>query len=319
MGKPAARVGDMHVCPMVTPGVPPIPHVGGPIMPPGKPNVMIGGVFAATMGSMCVCTGPPDSIILGSMGVMIGKQPAARMGDMTAHGGSIVVGLPTVMIGEMGPGAASIPPVILPVLIAMLIDAINNPPNPLANPKVQELVLKSPTLANNLVSLQSKGWVIKYGVPGKGTFADRTKSEIVLDPNNTDGVQMTQSLAHESGHAMYTPDPYVPPGKLSKADYASKNANSGLKDEGEATLTNAQVRNEINTNGGDDIGIAGSKSDDYQKAYENYEVNGDREKSRQEIADIFADGDHPSTAPGQTYREYYSQPYNDYYDKNVKP
>lgn len=105
MGKPAARVGDMHVCPMVTPGVPPIPHVGGPILPPGAPNVLIGGVPAATAGSMCTCTGPPDVIAMGSTGVMIGGKPAARMGDTTAHGGSIVMGLPTVLIGEtMGGG-----------------------------------------------------------------------------------------------------------------------------------------------------------------------------------------------------------------------
>jgi uncharacterized Zn-binding protein involved in type VI secretion len=96
---PAARISDMHVCPMVTPGVPPIPHVGGPIMPPGVPTVLIGGLPAATMGSMCTCVGPPDSIIKGSVTVLIGGQPAARMGDMTAHGGSIVIGFPTVMIG----------------------------------------------------------------------------------------------------------------------------------------------------------------------------------------------------------------------------
>ncbi len=104
MGKPAARVGDMHVCPMVTPGTPPVPHVGGPIMPPGIPTVLIGGMPAATMGNMCTCVGPPDSIIMGSMGVLIGGQPAARMGDSTAHGGSIVAGLPTVLIGEAGGG-----------------------------------------------------------------------------------------------------------------------------------------------------------------------------------------------------------------------
>ena len=96
---PAARVGDMHVCPMVTPGLPPIPHVGGPILPPGMPMVLIGGMPAARMGDMCVCVGPPDVIALGSMTVLIGGQPAARMGDMTAHGGSIVMGFPTVMIG----------------------------------------------------------------------------------------------------------------------------------------------------------------------------------------------------------------------------
>jgi uncharacterized Zn-binding protein involved in type VI secretion len=99
MGKPAARVGDMHVCPMMTPGVPPIPHVGGPILPPGCPTVLIGGVPAARMGDMATCVGPPDSIILGSATVLIGGQPAARMGDQTAHGGVIVVGFPQVLIG----------------------------------------------------------------------------------------------------------------------------------------------------------------------------------------------------------------------------
>jgi len=93
---PAARVGDMHACPMVT-GV--VPHVGGPILPPGALTVLIGGQPAARVGDMAVCAGGPDVIALGSFTVMIGGQPAARMGDMTAHGGVIVMGLPTVMIG----------------------------------------------------------------------------------------------------------------------------------------------------------------------------------------------------------------------------
>jgi len=104
MGKPAARIGDMHVCPMVTPGLPPVPHVGGPIMGPGMPTVLIGGMPAAVMGDMCVCVGPPSTVVLGSTGVFIGGKPAARMGDMTAHGGTITVGFPTVLIGEMCPG-----------------------------------------------------------------------------------------------------------------------------------------------------------------------------------------------------------------------
>jgi len=95
---PAARVGDLHVCPMVTPGTPPIPHVGGPILPPGVPTVMIGGMPAATVGSMCTCVGPPDSIVMGSMKVMIGGKPAARMGDSCAHGGTVTIGYPLVMI-----------------------------------------------------------------------------------------------------------------------------------------------------------------------------------------------------------------------------
>lgn len=96
MGQPAARAGDMHVCPMVT-GV--VPHVGGPVLPPGAPTVLIGSMPAAVVGGMCTCVGPPDVIALGSFTVLIGGMPAARMGDMTAHGGSIVLGLPTVLIG----------------------------------------------------------------------------------------------------------------------------------------------------------------------------------------------------------------------------
>jgi uncharacterized Zn-binding protein involved in type VI secretion len=92
----AARVGDMHVCPMVT-GT--IPHVGGPVLPAGCPTVLIAGQPAARVGDMLTCAGPPDSIVMGSSTVMIGGAPAARMGDSTAHGGTIVLGAPTVMIG----------------------------------------------------------------------------------------------------------------------------------------------------------------------------------------------------------------------------
>ncbi|MGE7778149.1 PAAR domain-containing protein [Chitinophaga sp. NPDC101104] len=92
----AARVGDMHICPMVTGTV---PHVGGPALPPGGATVMIGGMPALRVGDMCTCTGPPDSVVKGSATVMIGGMPAARMGDSTAHGGSIAIGCPTVMIG----------------------------------------------------------------------------------------------------------------------------------------------------------------------------------------------------------------------------
>lgn len=95
MSQLAARIGDMHVCPVVTPP----PHVGGPLTGPGCPTVLIGGKPAAVMGDMAVCTGPPDTIISGSATVMIGGKPAARMGDSTAHGGTIVLGEPTVLIG----------------------------------------------------------------------------------------------------------------------------------------------------------------------------------------------------------------------------
>jgi uncharacterized Zn-binding protein involved in type VI secretion len=97
MGQPAARLNDMHVCPMQSPG--PVPHVGGPIIGPGAATVLIGGLPAAVVGDMATCAGPPDSVVAGSATVLIGGKPAARLGDATAHGGSIVLGLPTVLIG----------------------------------------------------------------------------------------------------------------------------------------------------------------------------------------------------------------------------
>ncbi len=96
---PAARLTDMHTCPMVTPGLPPVPHVGGPIVGPGVPNVLIEKLPASVLGDMATCVGPPDSIIKGTATVMISGRPAARIGDTTAHGGVIVAGAPTVIVG----------------------------------------------------------------------------------------------------------------------------------------------------------------------------------------------------------------------------
>lgn len=97
MGKPAARATDLHTCPLASP----TPHVGGPVLL-GNATVLIGGLPAATLGSVCTCAGPPDTIVQGSFSVLIGGKPAARMGDLTAHGGIIVSGCPTVLIGDVG-------------------------------------------------------------------------------------------------------------------------------------------------------------------------------------------------------------------------
>ena len=96
---PAARITDMHTCPMVTPGLPPVPHVGGPVTGPCAPTVMINSLPASVVGDSVTCVGPPDTIVKGSGTVMICSKPAARLGDSTAHGGVIVLGSPTVMIG----------------------------------------------------------------------------------------------------------------------------------------------------------------------------------------------------------------------------
>lgn len=148
MGQPAARVGDMHVCPMVTPGVPPIPHVGGPILPPGAITVLIGGVPAARATDMCTCVGPPDVIAKGSTGVMIGGLPAARMGDITAHGGTIVLGLPTVLIGEVMPGA---PPVNVPPIIMSLGQSQSNSKSVIVN-QLREAIKNVPEVSKAILS-----------------------------------------------------------------------------------------------------------------------------------------------------------------------
>ena len=96
MGMPAARLTDMHTCPMTTG---PVPHVGGPISGPGCPTVLIANLPAARATDMAVCVGPPDTLLPGSATVLIGNMPAARLGDSTAHGGVIVLGCPTVLIG----------------------------------------------------------------------------------------------------------------------------------------------------------------------------------------------------------------------------
>jgi uncharacterized Zn-binding protein involved in type VI secretion len=106
--QPAARTGDMHVCPMATPAFPsPIPHVGGPVLPPCAPLVFTGGPNQARISDLATCVGPPDVIAVGAATVLVQGLPASRMGDATVHGGSIAIGLPTVLIG--GP-AFSLPP-----------------------------------------------------------------------------------------------------------------------------------------------------------------------------------------------------------------
>lgn len=96
MGMPAARVGDLHVCPMLTG---PVPHVGGPILPPGGVTVLISNMPAARATDMVVCVGPPDMIAMGSATVLIKNMPAAKMTSTCGHGGLVVLGAPTVLIG----------------------------------------------------------------------------------------------------------------------------------------------------------------------------------------------------------------------------
>jgi type VI secretion system secreted protein VgrG len=240
-------------------------------------------VAVAAKGGAVTIDGGPNVIINGP------GFPSARMTDPV--GGVILKGANTVLVGD-GPFVTGL------------------------SPEIDALIAKSPTLSKNLRELTKNGWTIKYGTPGAGTFADRGKKEIVVDPNQKGNPNdVVQSLAHESGHAMYTPDAYVPPDGLTKDQYVNANTNSALKDEGEATMTNAQIRHEIQGNGGPDIGIAGAQSAQYEGVYEKYPNYSDRDQARQDIGNIFATGEHPSTDPSSTYYDYYSKGYKDYWDQ----
>lgn len=122
---PASRITDMHTCPMVT-GI--VPHVGGPILPPGEPTVIIGMLPAARMTDMLTCVGPPDTILMGSPTVLIGNLMAARIGDPTAHGGVIILGEPTVEIGEVGMGSPVVSTPMAPlVILAQAMTSASSP------------------------------------------------------------------------------------------------------------------------------------------------------------------------------------------------
>jgi len=107
-GKPIATQGSTHMCPMVTGYV---PHVGGPVVSPCAPNVLINGKPAALMGDMCVCVGPPDMIAQGEPTVLINGTPVATQGCLTAHGGMITSGEPTVMVSTATPSAKAYTPI----------------------------------------------------------------------------------------------------------------------------------------------------------------------------------------------------------------
>lgn len=96
MPKPAAFLGSLHVCPQVT-GV--VPHVGGPAMGMAV-MVMVGGPVAVNTNNISVCVGPPDKVAMASTTVMAQGKPMARMGDLCGHGGSIVLGMPTIIVGD---------------------------------------------------------------------------------------------------------------------------------------------------------------------------------------------------------------------------
>lgn len=305
MGFPAARITDNHLCPMITPGTPPVPHVGGIISGPGVPLVLIGGIPAAVMGDLLICVGPPDSIVEGSPMVLIGGKPAAFLSSKTAHGGAIVAGFPTVLIGN---GAAIDLAAILPFLPQATLD----------------MILLSPTLTAQIIALHEAGWTFEEGPAGGGTYADRTTHTITIDHNKIASSEATTvSLSHEAGHAAFIEEPYISDAGLTRAEFVDQNTSRNLHDEGAATLNNCQVRDEIQQNGGPDIGLSGNQANapDYDNAFQEYQRTGDSEAARDTIGNIYGHGESPSGAEnvGKDYTQYYGENYGTFYDAHHTP
>jgi uncharacterized Zn-binding protein involved in type VI secretion len=211
----------MHTCPL-SDG--PKPHVGGPILPPGELTVLIGGQPAARVTDKCTCVGPPDVIAKGSPTVLIGNLMAARLGDLTVHGGVITVGCPTVVIGEVGMGGPVAPTALVlegtdaeQKQLKELVEKIRN-----SGPKGKafiEALEKGPTKTRLFIGKsveQKDGTVISLADTGGGVTIRPTDSksgdnEVHIDPTNlidytaTDGSTVKETpeglLAHEMGHA----------------------------------------------------------------------------------------------------------------------
>lgn len=189
---------------------------------------------------------------------------------------------------------------------------------------VDKIAAKSATLEHNLVDLHKAGWVIKYGNKGGGSFTDRDSKTITVDAaEKGQTAAVLQTLAHESGHASYTPDAYTQPDGLTRQQYVDRNVDHSLKDEGEATITNLLVRRQLLAAHQVDIGVAGQQSAKYKHLFAQHQGHlnepGNRDQLREQIGQVFAKGEHPSTDPKKNYYDYYAKTYRDFYDQHVAP
>jgi type VI secretion system secreted protein VgrG len=180
---------------------------------------------------------------------------------------------------------------------------------------VDALIARSPSLAASVQQLQADGWTVERGPANGGSHANRATKRIVI-AEGTDAAGLTQTLAHEAGHAQYTPGAYVDFGDLSRENYVAANTRNLLVDEAEATIANLKVRDELNQ--GDDavdIGVAGAGSARYIAAWERHKAGEiSREELVNEIASNFAAGEHPSTDPSINYGTYYGRTYERHWD-----
>lgn len=183
---------------------------------------------------------------------------------------------------------------------------------------VDNLAALSPTLAQEIETIQRAGYTIEFGPAGGGSFHSSADKRIVLDANlAADPAEVVRVLAHEAGHARYKEEPFVPIGDLTREEFVEQNTQRNLNNEGEATLVNLEIRQEILDNGGVDIGVSGAQAADYIAIFDSGKHETDRAGAREDIANLFATGERPSTDPSINYEQYYGQFWGEYYDNNA--
>jgi type VI secretion system secreted protein VgrG len=179
---------------------------------------------------------------------------------------------------------------------------------------VDALANQSPTLQADLARLQRDGWRIVYGTPGGGSFTTRPNTITIDGALRGNPQAVVQALSHETGHARYTPEPQVPMTGLTRDQYVSQNTQRDLRDEGAATLENARVRDELRQTSGSDVGIAGTRPNDYQQIYEQRQSGAiTEEQARDQIGTIYGQNETTSNSH-QNSHDYYSQQYGDAWD-----
>lgn len=271
---PAARITDMHVCPMVT-GI--VPHVGGPILPPCQPTVLIGGLPAARITDMLTCVGPPDVILMGSPTVLIGNLLAARIGDPTAHGGVIVLGCFTVIIGEAGAPSPSAPggPMLADATLADAGDGSAATPSTPA-PKWTEAEIKAEwkkteagtaILKNLPASTQFKSYVRPPGDNRNAYYSP--KENTIYIPSDYTSVQAAPTAGHEAVHADQVVNHKRPkdPNDKIEMEVEAKNAGLDVYDQMGKPDTPYNYKAESKFRSSDPDGYNKAVRDQYKKHY----------------------------------------------------
>jgi uncharacterized Zn-binding protein involved in type VI secretion len=301
-----------------------------------KWTAWIGGGVALVLtgigaGVVVAGLGLVGSVAGGMLGGVVGKaiggiwgERAGRVGEIVGEfGGALLGGIGAAKLGE---AFGITPKAPVEDLARTNVEEIARPAVDPTKSPIDNLVdaarPRAPDLAAKVEDLQSRGWQVRFAEngDGPGSYCSKDSKTIVLDPAlQSNPARAAEVLAHEAGHANYTQEPYQKfDMSMSRDEYVQRNLNNDLLDEGEATLSSLDARQEILDSGGRDIGTSGQNAAEYQRIYGDYK-NGNitRDQARQQIADIF--GNETTSTTGQSYNDYYGARFQEHYDNVIVP